>query len=677
MILPPPASCGYCYFFSDKHNQLRMPNQLAQAAPTSETFSANTYLYSLAGAATLSALYFADQNTYLFSHGFVELFSIVMMLTVFTIIWSSRNHLTNEYFLLVGSSFLFIAGLDLTRALLYDGAGSVTGATETNITTQLWIATRMFQAGVLVSAPFFIGKKIRIGTFLVCSAAIAALILLSIFYWPIFPAAYTPDAGSTLFKTLSEYAISAFLFAALMLLNKKRAHFETGVFYLMQSFIFIGLLSELFFAFGLDTQISLNQLGHLLSAIALYLFTQAVVIVGFKSSYARLLQEYSQKMLEGKARDDALLLSIADGILVTDTSGKIMFVNKALEKICGVRSEKILGQDLNEAIPFFDERGRNVSRDVRPIYLALAAKVSKDLPIYTATDFHMIHPKTKRKVPLSINATPLIINKKISGAVVVWRDITQEREVDRAKSEFISYASHQLRTPLTSLSLSVDMLLNHLGDTLTKEQKKYLKVALRGTKDMTELIDTLLNISRIQMGTMIIDPRPTDLAKFVEKILQEISVSIKEKRIKIKKAYDADIPIVRIDEHVMEIVLENLLSNAVKYSLDQGTILIEMKKRKTDVLIAISDMGEGVPEDQQEKIFEKLFRVHPDSRIKGSGLGLYIVKEAVDQYGGRVWCESPSSRAFDGQTPGPGQKGSTFLVTVPMTGMRARRGTGE
>src|SRR3989344_4400557 len=248
-----------------------MPNQPVQATPIPEVVSVDTYIYSLAGAAILFAICFADQGMYLFSHGFVELFSIVMMLTVCVIIWNARKHLTNEYLLFVGFSFIFIAALDLTRTLLYGAVDPATGVLETNITAQLWIAARAFQAGVLVAASFFIGKKMRLTTFLTFSVAIIILIIFSIFYWPVFPTSYLPGVGPTLFKTLSEYIISVLFFAAFILLGKRRASFEKGVFYLVRSFLFISLLSELFFAFGMDTQAPLNPLGHLLGAIAFYL----------------------------------------------------------------------------------------------------------------------------------------------------------------------------------------------------------------------------------------------------------------------------------------------------------------------------------------------------------------------------------------------------------------------
>lgn len=386
------------------------------------------------------------------------------------------------------------------------------------------------------------------------------------------------------------------------------------------------------------------------------------------------LKEYARKMKEGKAKDDALLLSIADGILVTDTFGKVIYVNKALERICGMNAKEILNREVDDVIPFFDDTGGKVPKEKRPISMALDPTKRKELPILTSATFYLIHKKTEKKIPISASAAPFIIDNKILGVVVVWRDITQEKEMQKTKNEFISFASHQLRTPLTSVSLSIDMLLNHIDETLTKEQKRYLKIAMNGVKDMTDIIETLLNISRIQMGTLAINLEPVNLARFSDKILQDVSITLKDREIKVIKAYDRNIPDLTIDQRLMRIIFENIISNALKYSPIKSRIKIEIKKQGKDVLIAVSDTGNGIPKDYQEKIFEKLFRVQDNNNeVRGTGLGLYIVKAAVDQYGGRVWCESPSPRAFRNLEDSVQQKGTTFFVTVPLTGMNTKK----
>ena len=386
--------------------------------------------------------------------------------------------------------------------------------------------------------------------------------------------------------------------------------------------------------------------------------------------------EYAKKIEEGKALDDALLLSITDGILVADTSGRITYLNESVEQLSGLRARELLGRELDDVVPLFDDSGRKVAKEDRPGYIALTNKSGTERPTFSSSDFHLVNRKDLRKIPLSVHATPFIVGGETLGAAIVWRDITEEKKIDQAKNEFISFASHQLRTPLTSASLSIDTLLHHLGETLSREQRKYLNIAFDGIKDMTDTIETLLNISRIQLGTLVVNPELTDIEKTLDRLIRESAILARERNITVKKAY-GDVPPMKIDRRLMWIVLENLLSNAIKYSPLRGTILVETIKKKGETVIAISDQGEGIPQDQQAKVFDRLFRVETDSKVKGTGLGLYIVKAAVGQYGGRVWCESPSRRAFDAtgkksKKKTPEQKGTTFFVTVPTKGMEAR-----
>ncbi|MDD5721324.1 MAG: PAS domain S-box protein [Candidatus Pacebacteria bacterium] len=369
------------------------------------------------------------------------------------------------------------------------------------------------------------------------------------------------------------------------------------------------------------------------------------------------LRDYAQKMEEGKAFDDALLLSIADGILVTDTIGRITYINKALEGLCGMKSSELLHHDLDESIPFFDEFKRRVPRDKRPIYIALDAEKRKEFSsVAKSATFYLANKKSKRLIPLSISSAPLVIDGSVRGAIGVWRDITNEKEINKAKDEFLSLAAHQLRTPLTTISLTTEMLMKNVVGDINKENRKYLKSIFKEVKNMTEMVQTFLNISRIEMGKFEIKPKPVKLFEEIEEIAEAVLPQINHKKVRFKKKYDKNLPTLNLDRRVFRIILENLLSNAIKYSRLNGQITLLAKETSNNAIIQVTDNGIGIPKKDQDKIFTKMFRAKNVSEIKsnGSGLGLYLVKNLAEQNGYKVSVKSKEG------------KGTTFSISLPL-----------
>ena len=178
---------------------------------------------------------------------------------------------------------------------------------------------------------------------------------------------------------------------------------------------------------------------------------------------------------------------------------------------------------------------------------------------------------------------------------------------------------------------------------------------------MTGLIETLLNISRLQMGNFIVSPKPANLAEIVDKILGGFSMQVRKKKIVLKKNYDKNIPKMNLDFQIMELILENLISNAIKYT-EKGQVEVSAGKKGKNVVIKIADTGCGIPERQKHLVFTKLFRADNllKNRTKGYGLGLYIVKSIIQKIGGKIRFDSEEG------------KGTTFYVTLPLSGMKRR-----
>ncbi|OGF26309.1 hypothetical protein A2303_03875 [Candidatus Falkowbacteria bacterium RIFOXYB2_FULL_47_14] len=262
----------------------------------------------------------------------------------------------------------------------------------------------------------------------------------------------------------------------------------------------------------------------------------------------------------------------------------------------------------------------------------------------------------------------------------VAQDVTKHREIAQAKTDFVAIASHQLRTPLSIVKWYVDYVVSGDAGELNPEQTKYLREVYRSNERLIDLVNALLDVSRIDLGTFSIEPEPTDLIGRAESALKKFLPEIESKKINLEKEYDS-LPEINLDPRLTKIVFENILSNAVKYTPENGTIRVAIKKTEHQALIKISDTGCGIPRSEQPKIFTKLFRAENAKKMEsaGTGLGLYISKAVIEKSGGKIWFQSPSLELLLNK-PNPSRpidqenKGTTFFITIPLRGMKKKVG---
>src|SRR3989338_4600056 len=169
-------------------------------------------------------------------------------------------------------------------------------------------------------------------------------------------------------------------------------------------------------------------------------------------------------------------------------------------------------------------------------------------------------------------ATPVVLNKKVIGTIKIFRDITYEREIDKAKTEFVSLASHQLRTPLSTVNWYAEMLLAGDAGELNPNQKKYLDEVYRSNQRMVELVNALLDVSSLELGTFALDPQSVDVRELAQSVIDEQMPQINAKKIIFSFSYAEDITLMQADPKLLRMVFQNLLSNAIKYTADGGKI---------------------------------------------------------------------------------------------------------
>ncbi|MEK7622198.1 MAG: ATP-binding protein [Patescibacteria group bacterium] len=380
------------------------------------------------------------------------------------------------------------------------------------------------------------------------------------------------------------------------------------------------------------------------------------------------------KMEIAKAKEEAILMSIGDGLLATDENGRIILINKTAEKLLGKKSEEVMAKVFSEVILMEDEKGVSIPMEKRPISIALAGTTTTTGPTYYDVR------KDKTRYPVAMMVTPIILGGKVIGAIRVFRDITKEKEIDKTKTEFIFLASHQLKTPVTAINWLTERLLKGEINNFTAKQIEYFGDIRATNLRMTELVNALLNVSRIELielGAFSIQPVKTNIILVIKNALHELKSSFDQNHLILKETYLPERLELLIDKQLFVVIINNLVINAIHYTPNSGTIEVACAKvdkqqevggqnmREAGVVISIKDTGYGIPERQQDKLFAKFFRADnakerfPD----GTGLGLYMVKSILDHSGGAIWFLSQED------------KGSAFYVFLPLEGMKQRSGT--
>lgn len=356
-----------------------------------------------------------------------------------------------------------------------------------------------------------------------------------------------------------------------------------------------------------------------------------------------------------RVEDEAILSSIGDGVVAMSKAGKIMFINKAAEHMLGFSSKESVGASFEEILFMLDEKEEVIKKGESSICRVLRCEGDLSSTDSNYKEAHYYLRKDKIKFPVAVTVAPILLNKNVIGAVDVFRDITIEKQIDKSKTEFVSLASHQLRTPLSAIKWYAEILFKKKSGKLSKKQKKYLDEIYRGNERMIGLVDMMLNVSRLDAGKIKNEPKDFNVKNFIDEIIVEQKFEIKKKKQKVSFECEDKKLNMFADHDLIRMILQNLISNAIKYTPEKGEIFCRVSENGEGILFEVADTGIGIPENQQDRIFKKLFRASnafphdPD----GNGLGLYMVKSVVESLNGRIWFESEEG------------KGTRFFVILP------------
>jgi PAS domain S-box-containing protein len=358
------------------------------------------------------------------------------------------------------------------------------------------------------------------------------------------------------------------------------------------------------------------------------------------------------------AKNQAILESIADGVVVADAHNRIVLVNLPASNILGMPRHSLIGKSINELLGLYSHAETS--------WLATIADWARNADRIKEWTFLAGQLNIEAKV-VSIHLSPVLAGSQFFGTVSIFRDITKEVEVDRLKSEFVSNVSHELRTPMTSIKGYVDLLLLGAAEPLGPRQQRYLEVVKNNAQRLQILVNDLLNISRLEMGEIKLDLRPLSLQLLIRQVVDghlNGRIQHEHKQLSVSTNLPESLPAVYADAQRVVQILTNLLDNAFNYTLPGGHIGVSAAVKNDFVFIRISDTGIGIAPANQAHIFERFYRADDNlvRSIPGTGLGLTIVKSLVEMHGGALQVESK-----------PG-KGSAFTFALPVAGEMATAG---
>ncbi|MGA2463408.1 MAG: MASE3 domain-containing protein [Thermodesulfobacteriota bacterium] len=387
------------------------------------------YIYLL-GILVFLGIYLTSHYNYLLFHSLAEVFSIVIACGIFMVAWNSRQFLDNNYLLFIGIAYLFVGDLDLIHTLAYKGMGIFHGY-ETNLPTQLWIAARYTESLSLFLAPFFFGRKLKANIIFLGYTLVTSILLLSIFYWNIFPVCFVEGVGLTPFKKINEYIISLILLVSIVLLLKNRREFERNVLQWVVWSILLTIVSELAFTFYIDAYGLSNIIGHFFKILSFYFIYKAIIETGLTKPYNLLFRNLKQT--EERFRN--LFEQSPIAIELYDSDGQLLEVNQACLEIFGVSdAAEVQGFKLFDDPNLADKAKEKLKR---------GEPVRYEGPFdFEKVRENKLYPTTKSgTIYLDVLITPLGLEQKEaqSGYLVQVQDITDRKKMEKMLAQLASF----------------------------------------------------------------------------------------------------------------------------------------------------------------------------------------------------------------------------------------------
>ena len=379
------------------------------------------------------------------------------------------------------------------------------------------------------------------------------------------------------------------------------------------------------------------------------------------------LHNLNDELSEIANKSEVVINAIGDGVVAIDSLGIIQLINPAAQNIIGWSKKDALSLNYKSVLKLINQKNEELTLANDPINQAL--NLNQEI---RTNDFGLI-TKSDKKIMVSIVASP--VSESHSGVIIVFSDITEEKAAEREQAEFISTASHEMRTPVASIEGYLGLALNEQTAQIDDRARDFIFKAQDSAKHLGRLFQDLLDASKADDGRLSNNPKITDIITYVSDVVQSMERQVADKGLKIiykplatTKAGEHTVTPVyfsNIDNDHLREVITNLIENAIKYT-KKGEIVVDITGDNDSITISIKDTGIGIPSEDMSHLFQKFYRVNnKDTQdIGGTGLGLYLCRRLVEIMGGRIWAESiyKSGSTFYIQLPRYTDKGGENLV---------------
>ncbi|MEX2007074.1 MAG: PAS domain-containing sensor histidine kinase [Candidatus Saccharimonadales bacterium] len=364
---------------------------------------------------------------------------------------------------------------------------------------------------------------------------------------------------------------------------------------------------------------------------------------------------------DGRLTSDFILEAIEDGVVVVGSRGEIELYNRAATKISGWPAAEAIGLDYRSVLPMLDEKGQPKPAGNHPFAQVFAqGKVVRD-------PNGLLSTRSSKQLPISMIASPLAGSggQGVAKVIGVFRDVSKEKADEARRSEFISTASHEMRTPLAAIEGYLSLALNEKIAKVDSNARKYVEKASAATKHLGILFADLLTSSRAEDGRLVSYPTVIEIGETIAQVVEAERFRAKERGLELNYLVSSDKDVagglvvrptyyVFADPHRIAEVLQNLIDNAIKYT-STGAISVRLTGNSSVAQIQVSDTGAGIPAEDIPHLFQKFYRVDNTATrtVGGTGLGLFICRKIIELYNGKIWVESQLG------------KGSTFFINLP------------